>query len=70
MMELVRSTATDNVEDVRLVDEFTHPRTGRMSQCYRVNYRRLDRNLTNSEANALHERVRQRLVQDFGVELR
>ncbi len=70
MMELVRSTASDNVEDVRLVDSFTHPRTGRTSLCYRVNYRRLDRTLTNDEANALHEQVRQKLVEDYGVELR
>ena len=71
MMELVRSTAeSENVEDVTLVDRFVHPRSGRTSLCYRVNYRRLDRTLTNDEANSLHERVRRRLVLDFGVELR
>ena len=71
MMELVRSTAeSENVEDVTLVDRFVHPRSGRTSLCYRVNYRRLDRTLTNDEANSLHERVRRRLILDFGVELR
>lgn len=70
LMELVRSVATDNVEDVRLVDEYSHPQTGRKSLCYRVNYRRLDRTLTNREANSIHMRVKERLVEELGVELR
>jgi phenylalanyl-tRNA synthetase alpha chain len=70
IMELVREIAGDAVEDVRLMDEFKHPRTGRKSLCYRVNYRSLERTLTNEEANGMHEKLRERLVQRFGVELR
>lgn len=70
VMEIVRSVAADSVEDVRLVDTFIHPRTQRTSLCYRINYRRLDRTLTNEEANQLHELVRRRLVQSLGVQLR
>ncbi|KAJ2893583.1 uncharacterized protein MKZ38_008432 [Zalerion maritima] len=70
IMEIVREVAGDDVEDVRLVDEFTHPRTGRKSLCYRVNYRSLERTMTNEEVNAMHERVREKLVDRFRVELR
>jgi phenylalanyl-tRNA synthetase alpha chain len=58
------------VEDVTLIDEFTHPKTGRKSMCYRINYRSLERTLTNEETNQMHNKVREKLVGDFGVELR
>ncbi|WPH04216.1 Hypothetical protein R9X50_00710500 [Acrodontium crateriforme] len=70
LMEVVRNTAGDSVEDVVLIDRFTHPKTGRESLCYRVTYRSLEKTLTNEEANMLHEQIRQELVTKFGVELR
>lgn len=69
-MEVVRNAAGDSVEDVSLIDSFTHPKTGRQSLCYRVTYRSLEKTLTNEEANALHEQIRGELVARFGVELR
>jgi phenylalanyl-tRNA synthetase alpha chain len=70
IMEIVRNIGGDVVEDVHKVDEFTHPKTGRRSLCYRVNYRSLERTLTNEEANGFHDRVREALVEKLGVELR
>lgn len=70
IMELVRETAGSLVEDVTLTDEFTHPKTGRKSMCYRINYRSLERTLTNTEANELHGEIRRKMVENFGVELR
>lgn len=70
MMEIVRDVAGDNAEDVRLIDEFVHPKTGRKSLCFRVNYRSLERTLTNEETNQMHERVREALKDRYGVELR
>ncbi|KAK5131141.1 hypothetical protein LTR08_001289 [Meristemomyces frigidus] len=70
LMEIARNTAGDNVEDVSLVDDFTHPKTGRRSLCYRITYRSLEKTLTTEEANALHQRISQELVGKFGVELR
>lgn len=70
IMEIVRDVAGNTAEDVKLVDEFTHPKTGRKSMCYRINYRSLERTLTNKETNELHEKVRTRLVEKLGVELR
>jgi phenylalanyl-tRNA synthetase alpha chain len=69
-MEIVRDIGGDVVEDVVKVDEFTHPKTGRKSLCYRINYRSLERTLRNEEANEFHERVREALVEKLGVELR
>lgn len=70
VMEIAREVCGDLVEDVRLTDEFVHPKTRRRSMCYRINYRSLERTLTNEETNALHERLRTLLVDRLGVELR
>ena len=70
VMEVVRDVAGDIAEDVRLVDEFQHAKSGRRSRCYRINYRSLERTLTNVETNDLHEKVRSALVERLGVELR
>jgi len=70
VMEIVRDIAGNLAEDVKLVDEFVHPRTGRKSLCYRINYRSLEGTLTNDEVNKMHNEVTARLVQDLNVELR
>jgi phenylalanyl-tRNA synthetase alpha chain len=70
VMEIAREVCGNVVEDVRLTDEFTHPKSGRKSMCYRINYRSLERTLTNEETNELHERLRALLVERLGVELR
>lgn len=70
VMEVVRSHAGDLAESVSLVDEFTHPKTGRKSQCYRINYQSMDRNLTNAEINEIHQEVENELVDKFNIEIR
>ncbi len=70
VMEIVRDVAGALAEDVKLVDEFLHSRSERKSLCYRINYRSLERTLTNEEANRLHEEIRARLECDLGLELR
>ena len=69
-MEIVRDVGGDQVEDVKLTDEFVHPLTNRKSLCYRINYRSLERTLRNEEANQLQKEVEKRLVEKLGVELR
>lgn len=70
VMEIVRTYGGDLVENVTCIDEFTHPKTGRKSQCYRINYQSMDRNLTNEEINSIQEKVEKDLVKFFGVEVR
>ncbi|QLL31388.1 hypothetical protein HG536_0B02510 [Torulaspora globosa] len=70
VMEIVRNVAGDLIESVKLVDQFEHPKTGRTSLCYRINYQSMDRNITNSEINKLQEQVRSQLAETYGVELR
>ncbi|KAH9857096.1 phenylalanyl-tRNA synthetase [Lenzites betulinus] len=41
--DLVRDHAGDLVQDVVLIDSFTHPKTNRSSKCYRINYCSMDR---------------------------
>lgn len=70
IMEIIREVGGSLVEDVRLVDEFSHPGSGRKSLCYRINYRSLERTLRNEEANWMHAEVGRLLVERLGVELR
>ncbi|KAI9244980.1 phenylalanyl-tRNA synthetase [Phascolomyces articulosus] len=41
--ELVRDVAGDLVENVELIDDFTHPKSDKRSLCYRILYRSMDR---------------------------
>lgn len=43
VFEVIRDVAGDLTEDVVLIDDFVHPKTGRQSKCFRVNYRSMDR---------------------------
>ncbi|KAJ7582704.1 phenylalanyl-tRNA synthetase [Mycena floridula] len=68
--DLVRDIAGDLVEDVKQIDSFVHPKTKRTSLCYRINYRSMDRSLSNEETNEIQARVVSRLKDQFRVEIR
>ena len=82
--EIVRSTAGDIVEDVRLVrlsqlsksylteeiDTFVHPKSKRTSRCYRINYRSMERTLQNEEIDVLQDKIVNRVIKELGVEVR
>lgn len=70
LYEVVRDVGGDLVEKVELIDDFIHPKTGRISNCFRISYRSMDRSLTNEEIDALQEKVRELTVDKLGVELR
>ncbi|CAO3646145.1 unnamed protein product [Cunninghamella blakesleeana] len=68
--ETVRGVAGDLVENVKLIDDFTHPKTNKRSLCYRIIYRSMDRNVTNEEINEIQETVRSTVKSEFKVDLR
>ncbi|KAG9226307.1 hypothetical protein CCMSSC00406_0003186 [Pleurotus cornucopiae] len=68
--DLIRDVTGDLVEDVKTVDRFVHPKTNRTSLCYRINYRSMDRSLSNEEVNEIQSLVVSRLKDAFGVEIR
>lgn len=70
VMEVVRQHGENLVESVENIDEFVHPKTGKRSQCYRINYQSMDRNLTNEEINDINNKVEADLVKHFGVTIR
>ncbi|XRB08820.1 phenylalanine--tRNA ligase alpha subunit [Pycnococcus provasolii] len=70
LCELIKDVGGDLVEEVKLIDEFTNPKTGKTSNCYRISYRSMERSLTNEEINALQDTTRDRVVEELKVELR
>jgi phenylalanyl-tRNA synthetase alpha chain len=57
-------------KDSSQIDDFTHPKTKRQSKCYRLNYRSMDRSLSNEEVNELQDKVQERVVTEMGIEIR
>ena len=68
--DLVRDIGGDMVEQVKLVDNFTHPKTGNTSQCYRIVYRHMSKTLTQAEANEIHAEIESMAVQKLKVTIR
>ncbi|KAI8899947.1 phenylalanyl-tRNA synthetase mitochondrial precursor [Globomyces pollinis-pini] len=72
MSEIVRTICGDTAEEgnLPLIDTFVHPKTKKQSRCYRINYRSMDRTLTNKEIDQLHNQLAAQLVEQLGIELR
>ncbi|KAL4523153.1 hypothetical protein Ndes2526A_g07856 [Nannochloris sp. 'desiccata'] len=70
LCEVVRGVAGDLVEEVKLIDDFTHPKTGKTSNCFRIAYRSMERSLTDDEINKMQEEVRKQVSEKLKVELR
>ncbi|KAJ0022604.1 hypothetical protein NQD34_014738 [Periophthalmus magnuspinnatus] len=66
--DLVRTIGGDLVEQVTHVDQFTHPKTGRRSECYRIVYSHMERTLTQEEVRTTHEQIERAAESDLGVQ--
>ncbi|KAM4689572.1 phenylalanine--tRNA ligase, mitochondrial isoform 2-T2 [Discoglossus pictus] len=66
--DLVRNIGGDLVEKVSLVDQFTNPKTKKISHCYRIIYRHMERTLTQAEINTIHSNIEKSAVEELGVE--
>lgn len=62
-MEIVRNVAGDLVEKVECIDVFTNHKTNKISKCFRISYRSLERTLLNEEIDAFQFRIRD-LIRD------
>jgi len=68
--EIARGVAGELIEKMDLVDEFTNPKTGKTSHCYRITYRSMDRSLEDAEINSLQENLREQAAETLDIELR
>lgn len=68
LCEMVRDIAGDLVEDISLIDRFVS-KQGKVSRCYRISYRSMDRSLLNDEINQLQDSLRER-IDELGAILR
>jgi phenylalanyl-tRNA synthetase alpha chain len=68
--DLVREVGGDQVEQVRLVDQFTHKKKQLDSQTYRIVYRDMEKTMSQVEANAIHARIEELAAGNLGVTIR
>lgn len=68
--DVVRTVAGDLAEKVATLDKFEHPESGRVSHCYRITYRSMDRTLTDAQVNLIHDAVRKMAAEKLAVEMR
>ncbi|XP_050424976.1 probable phenylalanine--tRNA ligase, mitochondrial [Adelges cooleyi] len=68
--ELVGECGGPIVEQVKLIDQFQHPKTKEVSHCYRIIYRHLEKTLTQDEVNVVHKQIENNVTKKLGVKLR
>ncbi|ESP01870.1 hypothetical protein LOTGIDRAFT_138971, partial [Lottia gigantea] len=68
--DMVRDIGGDLVEQVKQLEEYENPKTKRKSHCYRIMYRHMERNLSQSEVNKIHSEIEEQSKKQLGVEVR
>lgn len=68
--DIVREIGGDIVEQVILIDVFTHPTSKRISHCYRIMYRHMERTLVKEEVNTVHFEISKTIAERLNVKIR
>ncbi len=71
--DLVREIVPDTLEEVTLIDKYENAAKlgeGNVSYAYRITYRSLEKTLTNDEVNALHKKIEEATVKNYGAKIR
>jgi len=68
--ELVGEYGGQIIEQVKLIDQFQHPKTRKISHCYRITYRHLEKTLCQEEVNEVHKMIEKNATQILGVTIR
>ncbi len=71
--EIARDCAGDMIEEIKLIDTFENAKKfgeGKVSYTWRITYRSLERTLTNEEANAIHDKIRDKTATELGAVIR
>ena len=71
--DAIRDIGGDLVEEVGLLDKYENAEkfeVGKISYTFRITYRDLKKTLTNAEVNALHSKIEEATVKNFGGTIR
>lgn len=68
--DLVRDIGGDTVEQISLVDIFTHPKKQQTSHCYRIVYRHMEKTLTQEEVNVIHKQIEKAAALKLNISIR
>ncbi|CAG9859412.1 unnamed protein product [Phyllotreta striolata] len=67
--DLARNIGGDLIEQIELIDNFTNPKNGKTSHCYRITYRHMEKTLTHKEVNKIHKKI-ESVVNEMGCTVR
>ncbi|EFN81071.1 Probable phenylalanyl-tRNA synthetase, mitochondrial [Harpegnathos saltator] len=68
--DIVREIGGDVVDQIILKDQFVHPKTKKISHCYSIVYRHMERTLTQKEVNEIHSQVEKVIAAKLNVTVR
>jgi phenylalanyl-tRNA synthetase alpha chain len=71
--DLAREIVPDTLEEVALIDKYENAAKlgeGNVSYAYRITYRSLEKTLTNDEVSAMHKKIEEGAVKNYGAKIR